>query len=69
MDLRRPIFDFAVAGGYMLLELKHTGTTLEDVFLKLTGTGEGVVLTERLHAAEAAGTDEDAAALGGGEDE
>jgi len=69
-DLRRPIFDFAVGAGYMLLELKHTGTTLEDVFLKLTGsTGEGVVLTERLHTAEAAGGDEDAAALGGGEDE
>jgi ABC-2 type transport system ATP-binding protein len=69
-DLNEAIFDFAVERRYKLLELQHTATSLEDVFLRLTGsTGEGMVLTERLsHAAESA----DAGAgetKGGSEDE
>jgi ABC-2 type transport system ATP-binding protein len=38
VDLRERIFDVAVASGAKLLELSHRSTSLEDVFLKLTGT-------------------------------
>lgn len=53
-QLNEALFDFAVAHQYKLLELSHSATSLEDVFLRLTGsTGEGMVLTERLaHAAQ-----------------
>ena len=37
-DLREQIFDTAVASGAKLLELSHRSTSLEDVFLSLTGT-------------------------------
>ncbi|MEZ5336698.1 MAG: ATP-binding cassette domain-containing protein [bacterium] len=37
-DLRERIFDTAVESGAKLLELSHTSTSLEDVFLSLTGT-------------------------------
>lgn len=47
-DLRKPIFDLIVANGLMLLELSHSTTSLEDVFLRLTGgTGEGLVISEK----------------------
>ena len=36
-DLRERIFDFAVNQRLKLLELNHVSTSLEDVFLKLTG--------------------------------
>jgi ABC-2 type transport system ATP-binding protein len=72
-DLSEPIFDFAVARGYKLVELHHTGTSLEDVFLRLTGsTGEGMVLTERLaHGAAPSGETADGAGqeAGGSKDE
>lgn len=38
MDLREQIFDAAVETGSKLLELTHRSTSLEDVFLSLTGT-------------------------------
>jgi ABC-2 type transport system ATP-binding protein len=70
-DLREALFDFAVSGGYKLLELGHATTTLEDVFIQLTGgAGSGMVLQESYREAEAA-TDEAAAgaAEGGTADE
>ncbi len=36
-DLREAIFDAAVACGAKLLQLEHESSSLEDVFLKLTG--------------------------------
>ena len=41
-DLREAIFDVAVAQGSKLLQLEHDSTSLEDVFLKLTGARGGV---------------------------
>ena len=66
-DLRERIFDLAVAKGLKLLELNHDTTSLEDVFLRLTG-GMGMAMTEEAEApaeAETAGE----TATGGGEDE
>jgi ABC-2 type transport system ATP-binding protein len=37
VDLREAIFDTVVAAGAKLLQLEHESTSLEDVFLKLTG--------------------------------
>ena len=74
-QLAEPIFDFAVAQGLKLLELTHAATSLEDVFLKLTGgSGEGVILSERHHKAageQAAAEDSDSETMqaGGGKDE
>jgi ABC-2 type transport system ATP-binding protein len=55
-DLREPIFDLAVAQGAKLVELHRVATTLEDVFLQLTG-GEGMAGTEARPTGEAAGTE------------
>lgn len=38
IDLRERIFDLAVSNNCKLLELSHRSTSLEDVFLQLTGT-------------------------------
>lgn len=40
-DLREAIFDTVVAKGAKLLTLEHESTSLEDVFLKLTGARKG----------------------------
>jgi ABC-2 type transport system ATP-binding protein len=46
-DLREALFDFAVGKGLKLLELQQATTTLEDVFIQLTGgRGGGMVLQE-----------------------
>jgi ABC-2 type transport system ATP-binding protein len=37
-DLNEKIFDMAVSQGFKLLELTKTSTTLENIFLQLTGT-------------------------------
>lgn len=66
-DLREKIFDFAVAKGLKLLELNHDTTSLEDVFLRLTG-GAGVRLTDVAEFPAEPAAEEDAA-TGGGEDE
>ena len=67
-ELSERLFDFAVASGLKLLELNHAATSLEDVFLKLTGgTGEGMILSERHHADGTA--PDEAGAAGGGADE
>jgi len=39
-DLREKIFDYAVQNSLKLLELNHDSTSLEDIFLKLTGGTE-----------------------------
>jgi ABC-2 type transport system ATP-binding protein len=68
-DLREALFDFAVGGGYKLLELGHVTTTLEDVFIQLTGGGgEGMVLQEG-HREAADETVTTAAEAGGASDE
>ena len=36
-DLREKLFDYAVQNNLKLLELNHDSTSLEDIFLKLTG--------------------------------
>jgi len=41
-DLRETVFRAAVAGGWTLLEMTPQGGSLEDVFMKLTTTEEGV---------------------------
>jgi ABC-2 type transport system ATP-binding protein len=57
-DLREALFDFAVGNSLKLLELQHATTTLEDVFIQLTGgKGGGMVLSEN-----AAGLETEAAA-------
>jgi ABC-2 type transport system ATP-binding protein len=38
-DLREQIFDYVVDQGLKMLELNRISTSLEDVFLQLTGTG------------------------------
>jgi len=47
-DLREAIFDLAVARGLKLLELNHDTTSLEDVFLRLTG-GSGEMMVSEQH--------------------
>jgi ABC-2 type transport system ATP-binding protein len=60
-DLREALFDFAVGRSLKLLELQHATTTLEDVFIQLTGgSGGGMVLQE--NAAGLAGDEAGAAA-------
>lgn len=51
-DLREAIFDLAVGKGLKLLELNHDTTSLEDVFLRLTGSSGGMVITEEHPEAE-----------------
>jgi ABC-2 type transport system ATP-binding protein len=51
-DLRENIFDLCVEHQLKLLELHHESTSLEDVFLKLTGShGDGIVVKEKAPAA------------------
>jgi len=52
-ELNEQLFDFAVDQQLKLLELTHSVTSLEDVFLQLTGGGEGVILSERAPSAPA----------------
>ena len=66
-DLREKIFDFAVAKGLKLLELNHDTTSLEDVFLRLTG-GVGVRMTDIVETPAEPETTEEAA-TGGDSDE
>jgi ABC-2 type transport system ATP-binding protein len=66
-DLRELIFDFAVARKLKLLELNHDTTSLEDVFLRLTG-GIGVRMGD-FPEAPAGPEPEDEAATGGVSDE
>lgn len=61
-DLRERIFDFAVSQRLKLLELNHVSTSLEDVFLKLTGMEQAIAAT---HTAE----QEQPETAGGGDDE
>ncbi len=49
-DLRAQLFDFAVGRQLKLLELSHATTSLEDVFLRLTG---GIVTQEQAPPAAA----------------
>jgi ABC-2 type transport system ATP-binding protein len=62
-DLREAIFDLAVSQGLKLLELNHDTTSLEDVFLRLTGSSAGMVIQEH-HASDADGEE----ATAGGDD-
>jgi ABC-2 type transport system ATP-binding protein len=74
-DLREALFDFAVAGGYKLLELGHATTTLEDVFIQLTGGGGSGMVLQESHREDGAAEAEAAPAAsgptstGGAEDE
>ena len=43
-DVRRQIFDAAVAGGVTLIGLKSMAVTLEDIFIQLTSEGEEVAV-------------------------
>ncbi len=65
-DLREQIFDYAVSQNLKLLELNRISTSLEDVFLQLTGTvHDAAVFAADEPAAETETTDGE----GGGEDE
>ena len=74
-DLREGIFDLCVAKGFKLLGLEHESTSLEDVFLKLTGgSSAGMQIGEGLPDAAAVDDsdvsfEEEGAEAGGGEDE
>ena len=61
-QLNEAIFDFAVEQGLKLLELQHQSTSLEDVFLQLTGL-------EHHHLEAPAGETPVAAEEGGTQDE
>ena len=63
VDLREAIFDTVVAKGAKLLALEHESTSLEDVFLKLTGARPG-----GLHVAAAATAANDDEPSGGEQD-
>jgi len=61
-DLRERIFDFAISQRLKLLELNHGSTSLEDVFLKLTGA-------EQVDAASHTAKQAQPETAGGGDDE
>jgi ABC-2 type transport system ATP-binding protein len=61
-DLRERIFDFAISQRLKLLELNHVSTSLEDVFLKLTGA-------EQVDAASHTAKQAQPETAGGGDDE
>ncbi|MBI4179972.1 ATP-binding cassette domain-containing protein [bacterium] len=41
-DLREPVFRLAVSSGWTLLELSQPASSLEEIFLKLTGGGKSI---------------------------
>ncbi|MBN2082078.1 ATP-binding cassette domain-containing protein [bacterium] len=45
-DLREALFDYAIGHNLKLLELNHDTTSLEDVFLKLTGSHSSGLIME-----------------------